>query len=75
VGKPEGNSHLEDPGVDGIIILECILKKSDGGQGTNWIDLAWHRDKQQAGENMVNSIWFKYNAGIFLTKRGWISCP
>jgi hypothetical protein len=27
VGKPGGNSHLEDLGVDERTILECILRK------------------------------------------------
>jgi hypothetical protein len=27
VGKPEGRSHLEDPGVDGRIILKWIFEK------------------------------------------------
>jgi hypothetical protein len=26
VGKPEGNSHLEDPGIDGSIILRWIFR-------------------------------------------------
>jgi hypothetical protein len=30
VGKPENEGHLEDLGVDGRLILEWILKKSDG---------------------------------------------
>jgi len=30
--------HLEDPGVEGCIILNWILRKGDGGM--NWIDLA-----------------------------------
>ena len=33
VGKPEGKNHLEDPGVDGRIILKCILEKWDRGPG------------------------------------------
>jgi hypothetical protein len=33
VGRPEGRNHLEDPGVDGGIILKWILKKWDGGHG------------------------------------------
>jgi hypothetical protein len=27
VGKPEGKSHLEDPGADGRIILKWIFSK------------------------------------------------
>jgi len=27
VGKPEGKNHLEDPGVDGRIILRWIFRK------------------------------------------------
>ena len=30
VGKPEGEFHLKDTGVDGRIILKCKLKKEDG---------------------------------------------
>jgi hypothetical protein len=30
VGRPEGRNHLEDPGVDGRIILKWIFKKWDG---------------------------------------------
>jgi hypothetical protein len=34
VGRPEGKNHLEDPGVDGRIILKWIIKKWDwGGHG------------------------------------------
>jgi hypothetical protein len=32
VGKPEGRNHFEDPGVDGRIILKCILEKWNKGQ-------------------------------------------
>ena len=28
--------HLEDPGVDGRIILTCIFRKWDGGTGLDW---------------------------------------
>ena len=30
VGKPDGKRHLEDPGLDGRIILRWIFKKSYG---------------------------------------------
>jgi hypothetical protein len=33
VGKPEGRNHLEDPGVDGRIILRWILENWDEGHG------------------------------------------
>jgi hypothetical protein len=31
VGKPEGKSPLEDPVLDGRIILRCIFRKRDVG--------------------------------------------
>jgi hypothetical protein len=31
VGKPEGRNHLEDPGVEGRIILRRIIRKWDVG--------------------------------------------
>jgi hypothetical protein len=30
VGKPKGRDHMEDLGIDGKIILECILGKNGG---------------------------------------------
>ena len=36
-------NHLEDPSVDGRIILKWILEKWGGG--TDWIDLAQDRDR------------------------------
>jgi hypothetical protein len=35
--------HLEDPGVDGKIILRWIFRMWDGGR-MDWIDLAHDRD-------------------------------
>jgi hypothetical protein len=32
VGKPEGRNHLEDPGVDGRIILKWIFERLGGGR-------------------------------------------
>ena len=37
VGKPEGKSNLEDPGVDGRIILKWILKWNGGWTGYIWL--------------------------------------
>jgi len=34
VGNPEGKNHLEDPGVEGRIILRWIFKKWDVGVWT-----------------------------------------
>jgi hypothetical protein len=46
VGRPEGRNHLEDPGIDGRIILKWILKKWDwGGGDVDWIDMAQDRDR------------------------------
>ena len=42
MGKPEGRNHLEDPGVDGSIILKCMLKKFYEGA---WTGLMWIRTK------------------------------
>jgi hypothetical protein len=42
VGKPQGRNHLEDPGVDGRIILKWIFERLDGG--------GWHRlDRSGSG--------------------------
>jgi hypothetical protein len=40
VGKPNGRNHLEDPGVDGRIILKWILEKWDGRA---WTVSIWPR--------------------------------
>jgi hypothetical protein len=39
--------HLEDPGVDGRIILRWILRKWDRW-GMDWIELAGDRDRRRA---------------------------
>jgi len=39
VGKPEGKNQLEDPGVDGRIILRWIFRKGDVWvwTGSSWL--------------------------------------
>jgi hypothetical protein len=46
VGKPEGKNHLEDPGIDGRIILRCIFRKWDV---TAWTGLSWLRIRKGGG--------------------------
>jgi len=38
VGNLSERDHLQDPGVDGWIVLECILRKFDG---VAWAGLIW----------------------------------
>ena len=55
VGRPEGNSHLEDLGVDGRMILKWIFKYWDG-EDINWIDLAQDMDRWRALVNAVMNL-------------------
>jgi hypothetical protein len=45
---------LEDPGVDGRIILKWIFKKWDGGMA--WIDMAQDRDRWRAVVSAVMNL-------------------
>jgi len=47
--------HLEDPGIDGSIILNRIFRKWDGSM--YWIDLAQNRDRWRALVYRVMKIW------------------
>jgi hypothetical protein len=48
---------LEDPGVDGRIILKWIFKKWDvGGGGMDWIDMAQDRYRWRAVVNAVMNL-------------------
>jgi hypothetical protein len=52
VGKPEGKNHWGDPGIDGRIILEWILRK--WGYGLDW--LAQDRDRWWRVVNAVMNL-------------------
>jgi len=57
VGKPEGKRPLEDPAVDGRIILRWIFRKWDGeGGDMDWIELAQDRDRWWELANAVLNI-------------------
>jgi len=47
--------HLEDPGVDGAIILRWIFRKWDVG-GMDWIELAQDRDRWRAFVKAVMNL-------------------
>jgi hypothetical protein len=48
--------HLEDPGVDGRIILRYIFRKWDGW-GLVWIDLAQDWDRWCALASAIMNLW------------------
>jgi len=54
VGTLRESDHLEDPSIDGRIILIWIFMKWDGGMDR--IDLAWDRDTWRALVNAVRSL-------------------
>jgi hypothetical protein len=63
-GSLKEEDHLEDLGVDRIIILKSIFERWDGG--VNWIDLAQDWDRWRAVVNAVMNLRAPYNAGNFL---------
>jgi len=56
---------LEEPGVDGRIILRWIFRKRD--RGMDWIDLAQDKDRWRALVNAVMNLRVPQYAGNFWT--------
>jgi hypothetical protein len=52
-GNLRERDHMEDPGVDGRIILNWIYRKWGGGHG---LDLAQNRDRWRAVVNAVMNL-------------------
>jgi hypothetical protein len=57
--------HLEQPDVDGRIILIWIFRNWDGD--IEWIDLAQNRERWKSQVNTVTNLRFPQNAGNFFT--------
>jgi hypothetical protein len=49
---------LEDPGIDGRIILRLIFRKCVEGRGMDWIDMAQDKDRWRALVNAVMNLRF-----------------
>ena len=66
-GNLRERDHLEDPGIDGRIILRWIFRKLEGGGSMDWTDLAQDRDRRRALVNAVMNLRVPSSARNFLT--------
>ena len=64
-GNLREKEDLENPGVDGMVILKLIYKKCDGD--VDYIDMAQGRDRCCAFVNAVMNFRIPLNVGKFLT--------
>ena len=48
---------MEDPDVDGRIILKWIFERLDWGEGIDWIVLAKDKDGWRSLVNTVMNLW------------------
>jgi hypothetical protein len=53
-GNLREGGHVEDPGMDGRIILKWIFEKWNGGM--DWVDMAQDRDGWRALVNAVMNL-------------------
>ena len=65
-GNLKGRDHLEDPGIDGRIIIRWTFRKW-AGRGMNCIHLAQDKDRWWALVNSIMDLHVPLNAGNFLT--------
>ena len=54
-GNLRERDYLEDPGLDGRIILRWIFRKWDVG-GVDWIELVQYRDRCRTRVNAVMNL-------------------
>jgi hypothetical protein len=71
-GNLRERDRLEEPGVDGRIILGWIFRKWDVG-AMDWIELAQHSDRCRALVNAVMNFRVPYMRGISGLAENWLA--